>query len=170
MPSGGVSLPVGRPWLSGVARPEGNEATRKVERSLAYMAENLDKPLQVATLAAQAKVSPSHFFALFKQMTGCPPIDYFTKLRMRHACRLLDSTTARVKEVAAALGYDDQFYFSRLFKSVNGVPPRQYRVMMAGRQGADSGASLMSLEKDFSGCRAAFSASGAFSQQQRSGY
>ena len=104
-----------------------NETVRNVERSLAYMADNLHKPLQVATLAALANVSPSHFFALFKQRTGYPPMDYFTKLRMHHACRLLDSTSARVKEVAAALGYDDPFYFSRVFKSVSAVAPVHYR-------------------------------------------
>jgi AraC-like DNA-binding protein len=113
--------------LNGFLQEGKNETTRKVELTLAYMAENLDKPLQVATLAAHANLSPSHFFALFKQMTGCPPMDYFTKLRMRHACRLLDSTSARVKEVAAALGYDDPFYFSRVFKSVSAVAPVHYR-------------------------------------------
>jgi transcriptional regulator GlxA family with amidase domain len=91
------------------------------------MRENVNKPLQVATLAAFANVSPSHFFALFKQLTGRPPMDYFTRLRMRHACWLLDSTRASVKEVAAALGYDDPFYFSRVFKAVNHVPPSRYR-------------------------------------------
>lgn len=104
-----------------------NEAAQKIERSLAYMAEHINRPLQVATLAAQARVSPSHFFALFKQRLGCPPMDYFTRLRMRHACQLLDSTSASVKEAAAALGYDDPFYFSRVFKSVNKVAPSFYR-------------------------------------------
>ena len=99
----------------------------KVGRSIHYMLANLNRPLQVATLAAQANVSPSHYFALFKQMTGRPPMDYFTKLRMSHACRLLDSTSASVKEVAAALGYNDPFYFSRVFKSVSAVAPVHYR-------------------------------------------
>jgi transcriptional regulator GlxA family with amidase domain len=109
------------------ARPPENAAVHKVQRSIAYMNEHLDQPLQVATLAALAEVSPSHFFALFKQLTGCPPMDYFTRLRMRQACRMLDSTSASVKEVAAALGYDDPFYFSRVFKLVNRVPPSRYR-------------------------------------------
>ncbi len=91
------------------------------------MAEHIDKPLQVATLAAMANVSPSHFFALFKQRMGCSPMDYFTRLRMRHACQLLDSTSSRVKEIAAALGYDDPFYFSRVFKSLSAVAPVHYR-------------------------------------------
>jgi len=100
---------------------------QKVERSIHFMVANINRPLQVSTLAAQANVSPSHFFALFKQMTGRPPMDYFTKLRMSHACRLLDSTGASVKEVAAALGYNDPFYFSRVFKSVLAVAPVHYR-------------------------------------------
>jgi len=46
---------------------------------------------------------------------------------MRQASELLETTSASVKEVAAALGYDDPFYFSRVFKSVHKVPPSRYR-------------------------------------------
>lgn len=103
------------------------DALQKVERSIAYMEQHFNQPLQVATLAALANVSSSHFFALFKRRMGCPPMDYFTRLRMSHACRLLDTTRASVKEVAAALGYDDPFYFSRVFKSLSAVAPLHYR-------------------------------------------
>jgi transcriptional regulator GlxA family with amidase domain len=125
-PRGGFSWPVPA-WDGDRLRSPEKAAVHKVQRSIAYMNEHLDQPLQVATLAALAEVSPSHFFALFKQLTGCPPMEYFTRLRMRQACRLLDSTSASVKEVAAALGYDDPFYFSRVFKLVNRVPPSRYR-------------------------------------------
>jgi AraC-like DNA-binding protein len=109
-----------------------SEAVRKIEQSIAYMTRHLDKPLQVATLAAQANISPSHFFALFKRRIGCAPIDYFIRLRMQHACHLLDETMLSVKEVAATLGYDDPFYFSRIFKSVNHVAPSEYRLLKNG--------------------------------------
>jgi AraC-like DNA-binding protein len=55
---------------------------------------------------------PATLPALFKRLTGHAPIDFFIHLRMHRACVLLDSTWLRVKEVAAALGYDDPFYFS----------------------------------------------------------
>jgi transcriptional regulator GlxA family with amidase domain len=119
----------GRNYSTGSGADPGAGSALRIEQSLDYMAANLDRPLQVATLAALAGLSPSHFFALFKQHKGCPPMDYFTRLRMRRACELFDSTAASVKEVAAALGFDDQFYFSRLFKSVNGVSPRGYCLM-----------------------------------------
>lgn len=115
----------------GEALPESNGSvrTRRIEQSIAYMREHLDQPLPVAKLAALANVSPSHFFALFKRRTGCPPIDYFIHLRMQHARELLDAGSLHVKEVAAALGYDDPFYFSRVFKAVNSMPPSRYRAL-----------------------------------------
>jgi AraC-like DNA-binding protein len=112
-----------------VPLPSGeSESARRVEQSIAYMMQHLDKPLRVATLAAQANVSSSYYFALFKRATGCAPMDYFIRLRMRHACRLLDTTSSSVKEIADALGYGDPFYFSRVFKSVNHVAPSEYRI------------------------------------------
>jgi len=119
----------------------GSEGARRIEQSIAYMREHLDQPLQVAKLAALANVSPSHFFALFKRRTGCAPMDYFTHLRMQHACQLLDATSASVKEVAAVLGYEDPFYFSRVFKLVNHIPPSQYRMLQ--KQSRDAGLNSM---------------------------
>jgi len=106
-----------------------SEAARKIEQSIAYMLEHLNQRLEVATLAALARVSPSHFFALFKRRTGCPPIDYFIRLRMQHARELLDAGSLHVKDVAEALGYEDPFYFSRVFKAVNRIPPSRYRAL-----------------------------------------
>jgi transcriptional regulator GlxA family with amidase domain len=105
----------------------GPEAAARIELSVAYMAQHLDRPLQVATLAAKASISPSHFFALFKRRIGLAPMDYFTRLRMERARLLLETTSLSVKEVAAELGYDDPFYFSRVFKSVNQLAPSDYR-------------------------------------------
>jgi transcriptional regulator GlxA family with amidase domain len=103
------------------------DADRRIERTIAYMKEHLHQPLQAAALASRANVSLSHYFALFKRLTGCTPIDYFIHLRMERAREMLESTALTVKEVAAALGYDDPFYFSRVFKSTSGLAPTDYR-------------------------------------------
>jgi AraC-like DNA-binding protein len=139
----------------------GSDGTRRIEQSIAYMREHLNQPLPVAKLAALANISPSHFFALFKRRTGSSPMDYFTHLRMHYACRLLDGTSTSVKEVAAAVGYDDPFYFSRVFKAVNRMPPSRYRALQeppspafrpdkigtaeGGRGGNGNGATSVSL-------------------------
>jgi len=113
----------------------GLETARRIEQTVTYMAQHLDRPLQVATLAAQANISPSHFFALFKRRIGSAPMDYFTRLRMQRACRLLEHTSLSIKEIASALGYDDPFYFSRVFKSINGKAPSDYRATRRTRSG-----------------------------------
>jgi len=95
------------------------------------MLQNLDKPVQMPTLGKLTGVSMSHFYHLFKLATGRTPNDFFISVRIRRACELILGTDLSVKQVAASLGYDDQFYFSRLFKSVNGLSPREYRVMAA---------------------------------------
>jgi transcriptional regulator GlxA family with amidase domain len=105
----------------------GSANAGRIRRTIAYMAQHLNEPLQVSTLAAQASVSTSHYFALFKRQTGTAPIDYFIRLRMNHARDLLDSTRSSIKEIAAEMGYDDPFYFSRVFKSVHQVAPAEYR-------------------------------------------
>ena len=110
-----------------------SETFLRIEETVAYMQQHLDKPLHVATLAAKANFSPSQFFLLFKRWMGSAPIDYFIRMRIQRAGRLLCDTNLSVKEVAAELGYDDPFYFSRIFKSVNGLAPSDYRA--AHRQG-----------------------------------
>ena len=82
-----------------------------------------------------AHVSASHYFALFKGRMRCSPIDFFIRLRMNRAGRLLVESSLPVKDIAAQLGYDDPFYFSRLFKSVHAVAPTEYRTNCRG--GAD---------------------------------
>ena len=131
--------PAKHPGLRGgddPASPSGNgpDSAKRIEPILVYMRQHSDKPLQVSALTALASLSPSQFFALFRRATGRTPIDYFIHLRMRRACELLAGTDLSVKEVAAMLGYDDPFYFSRVFKSVNGVAPRDYRVRLAGSE------------------------------------
>lgn len=104
-----------------------SKADQRVEASVRYMMQHLNQPLKVSTLSGLAGLSDSSFFALFKSVTGRSPLDFFIRARMRWAGELLVGTTLQIKEVADMLGYDDQFYFSRIFKSVHGVPPREYR-------------------------------------------
>lgn len=81
----------------------------------------------VADLARAVGLSPSHFAALFSQRMGVPVGRYQSQLRMAQARELLDTTDLSVAQVAARVGYDDPFYFSRHFRATNGTTPVRYR-------------------------------------------
>ena len=108
------------------------DASRKIEHTIDYMRRHLGESLRAATLASIANMSLPHYFALFKRRVGRTPIDFFIRLRMEHARHLLAETSWSVKEVAAALGYEDPLYFSRVFKSVNHSTPTDYRSLHKG--------------------------------------
>ena len=67
----------------------------------------------------------------FQSLTGQSPHQWYAGLQMRRACDLL--AEQRVQEVAEQLGFCDQFQFSRRFKQVMGIPPREYQRHCAGR-------------------------------------
>lgn len=98
-----------------------------LEQLRALMQEHIHSQLDLARLAAEANVSKYHFAKKFKALTGSAPIQYFINMKMQRACYLLDSSRQSIKEVAASLGYDDVYYFSRLFKKTIGLSPSQYR-------------------------------------------
>jgi AraC-like DNA-binding protein len=98
-----------------------------LDRAAAYIRESVDEPVSVASLAAMARVSPSHFSALFKAQFGFPVRQYQTQVRMARARELLDTTEQPIATVAATVGYPDSFYFARQFKRVHGVSPLRYR-------------------------------------------
>ena len=92
-----------------------------------FMLEQIGRQLDLDTLAATAKLSKYHFANKYKTLTGYSPIKHFLNMKMEHACHLLDTSELSVKGVAAALGYDDPLYFSRLFSKTIGMSPRSYR-------------------------------------------
>ncbi|MEI6782349.1 MAG: AraC family transcriptional regulator [Verrucomicrobiota bacterium] len=104
-----------------------SDTVQKVAEAIIYMSEHLDQPMRVSALAALANLSATHFSVLFKEQTGCSPRDYLHLLRIHSACQLLRTSNLNVKEIAARLGYQDQFHFSRQFKAFQGASPSDYR-------------------------------------------
>ncbi len=98
-----------------------------VDLSINYMLENLTKKLKVSEIALEIGYSTSHFCRLFLSKTGHSPMDYFIQLKIQRACRLLENPGLTVSDVAREMGFEDQFYFSRLFHKVMGMSPSKHR-------------------------------------------
>ncbi len=99
-----------------------------ITKTIHNMRDNLSKKLSVEDMAGKHNLSVSHFSNLFRKATGMPPIDYFIHLKMQKACQLLYANADKIKDVAAYLGYEDPYYFSRIFKKYIGSSPEQYRI------------------------------------------
>ena len=98
-----------------------------VKNVIKYLKKNVDKNLKLEDMARHFNLSASHFSKKFKQRTRYSPINYFLHLKVQHSCKLLNLTPMRVSEIARAVGIEDQFYFSRLFKKVMHKSPKEYR-------------------------------------------
>ncbi|MFC3748227.1 helix-turn-helix domain-containing protein [Paenibacillus sp. GCM10012306] len=98
-----------------------------IERSVKFMTEHLEEHLSLKELAAESKLSIPHFTHMFKKATGYSPIDYYLRLKVQLACQHLDLTDHSIKEISHRLGFQDPYYFSRLFKKIMGLSPSQYR-------------------------------------------
>ncbi len=115
--------------LSGQASPS------RLQASLEYIHRHYAEPLTVQALAALEFLSPSRFSALFRRLMGASPQQYLISLRMQTARELIRSTDMPVKQVAAAVGYQDQLYFSRLFHRTFGHAPVEERGERGERRG-----------------------------------
>jgi AraC-like DNA-binding protein len=91
------------------------------------MHETLDKPIDLEALAEELNVSYPLFRRSFKETVGISPGQYHLNIRIEKACRLLKETSLSMKEVASQLGFESEFYFSRIFKRKTGISPTQYR-------------------------------------------
>ena len=110
-------------YSSGSALPDQDNSNLAID----FLNKNLDRTLSLKEMASKVNLTPSHFSFMFKKKTGFTPIEYFNHLKVQKACQYLLFTELRVKEIAFELGIDDQFYFSRMFTKVMGMPPNDYR-------------------------------------------
>lgn len=83
-------------------------------------------------VAEQAHVNAAYLSRVFRRFHGSSPYRYLMRLRMGHAASLLLSPGVLVKEVAAKLGHEDAYHFSRSFKGVFGVSPEQFQKRKSG--------------------------------------
>lgn len=86
-----------------------------------------DDQLSLYEISRQIGVSSSHLSKIFSQETGQTMTEYLTLTRISKAKELLKTTRSKTFEIAFKVGYNDQHYFSNLFKKVTGLTPTEYR-------------------------------------------
>ncbi len=96
-----------------------------------HMEAHFVEPLTLGMLAERAHLSVPHFSAEFRRHFEVSPIEYLIRLRLHAAAYHLRNVNYRVSEVGGLVGYDDIYYFSKLFKKRYGISPRAMRARMA---------------------------------------
>ncbi|ARO30671.1 MULTISPECIES: AraC family transcriptional regulator [unclassified Rhizobium] len=114
------------------ARQASAAAGREGEGASADLVETLRgralQPLDLASFASEHGMSPATLRRKFIAETGMPPKDFQLRARMDQAKQLLAMSDEKIETIAAMVGIEDPFYFSRVFREREGCSPREFRM------------------------------------------
>jgi AraC-like DNA-binding protein len=117
--------------LNSGARFDNNiDALANIQRLLpvlTFIQNHLGGKITRPMLAAKVALSETHFHTFFKKTMGVAPMEYVRRRRMQKAQQLLLQTTDSIAQVAAQVGFDDPFHFSRQFRAAFSLSPTEYR-------------------------------------------
>jgi AraC family transcriptional regulator len=98
-----------------------------MDKTIDFCKKNLNRPMGVDEMAAEAGYSRYHFSRIFSLSEGMSPKEYLQSIRIRKAIGLLQSSQKSVKEISGACGFDDVNYFCRAFRKSVGLSPGEFR-------------------------------------------
>lgn len=100
-----------------------SEKTNIVNAILQYLSQNYMKQISLYRIAHNMYLSPVYISKIFKEETGESPINHLIRIRLTKANELLSTSNLPIKTVARNVGYEDAYYFSKLYKKYYGIPP-----------------------------------------------
>ena len=104
-----------------------NDRPHRLMEAVAALRERAFDPLDLAAFARSFGLSPATFRRQMVANQGLSPKAFVQQLRIGRAKEMLAVTTMNIEEIASATGFDDPYYFSRLFAAKEGLPPSEFR-------------------------------------------
>ena len=104
-----------------------NDETKKLSRSIKYIHSHYTSDLNIPDLAAMEFLSSSRYSVLFNRIMHISPYQYIINLRLKIACEMLRDSNLSVTQIAELSGFQNCFFFSKIFKKHIGISPLQYR-------------------------------------------
>ncbi len=106
---------------------ESNEKNQLVEKARAYIAEHYYEKISLASVADKIGVTAGYLSTLFQKELNIGFIDYLNEVRIERACTYLNQNYLKTYEIAYKVGFNDEKYFSKVFKKIKGTSPSEYR-------------------------------------------
>ncbi len=100
------------------------------ERAKQYVLEHTDEKITLQAAADAAGLSPSYFSALFKKEFNKNFMDFVNETKMQRACQLIREGNHRIYEISYMLGFENAYYFTRVFRKHIGMTPTEYQHML----------------------------------------
>jgi AraC family transcriptional regulator len=98
-----------------------------IKESIEYIEDNLDNKIELKELADKAFLSKYHFHRVFHSVVGEPVAEYIRKRRLKEAASELITTDDKIVDIALKYQFSSQEAFTKAFKRIYGVPPREFR-------------------------------------------
>jgi two-component system response regulator YesN len=113
--------------ITAIERSQSFDIPRLVAGTLDYIRKHMEHDIRRDGVARHMGLSPGHLSDLLKERTGRSFVDLLREARVEHACELLGGTDLPLSEITLACGFCDQSYFTRVFRELRSITPRQYR-------------------------------------------
>ena len=104
-----------------------NSYQQTVDKAKYLMESNIFKAINLSAISDELGISTSRLNEIFKTYTSMTPYQYYIHIKIHRAESILEQENLSVKEVAYKMGFDDQYYFSRLFKNKTGISPSDWK-------------------------------------------
>lgn len=98
-----------------------------IKEAINYIEQNFQNNITIEDIARVCGINRSYFGKIFKRSTGRSPQEFLMNYRMIKAAELLKLTSLSIADIGSAVGYENQLHFSRAFKNIYGIPPREWR-------------------------------------------
>ncbi|MDY4515878.1 MAG: AraC family transcriptional regulator [Lachnospiraceae bacterium] len=98
-----------------------------IKEAIHYIEQNFQNNITIEEIASVCGINRSYFGKIFRKSTGRSPQEFLMNYRMVKATELLKLTSLSIAEIGSAVGYENQLHFSRAFKTIYGISPREWR-------------------------------------------
>lgn len=106
---------------------EKQKIDKNILKAVDYIKKNYSHDISISTLAKVANMSESNFFRVFKKHMNITPTAYINDYRLVKSSVLLETTDKKLSEISRSVGFNEQYYFSKLFLQKFGISPLKYR-------------------------------------------